>query len=659
MRWGALFKFDIFRTLLILLDGASVALGIWLAYALVFDGSVPAHFAIQQPYFLAMFLLGMWAMFSFLGVYSRRNPQLSERDARWIVLGATIAEGLNFVVQNGLSTDLWLYWVAFWGFAFIARSLIGIYASYRTYFFPSWQLYAVPLLVAVLGVALLRLQPITIQIPLQSLPISRVIHVVSFSVALGGILLSRWVLHWVFLWYKTPHHGRVARAILVGSDLELALFAQLNEISRRYKVVAILDNDPLKKGLRMQEARVVGRIDQLPEVARQFSSDHVLLLKESLAASEIQHVEDLCRKSALKLVRLGSLQESLIRSDSLSTSDLLERCEYRFLPSEQENYLKAKRVMVTGAGGSIGSELVRQILRCEPAQVILLGRGENSIFELEQELRGASLLHKTRSVIVNITDRKGLQRAFVELRPQVVFHAAAHKHVPLMEQNIHEAVRNNVLGTWNVMELAGQQQVERVVMISTDKAVAPKSVMGATKRKAESVVAHCAKQYPQTLYSVVRFGNVLGSRGSVVRLFLDQIRRGGPVTVTDPRMTRYFMTIPEAVSLVLATGLLSRKFGIFVLEMGLPHRIVDLAEKMIRLCGLEPGLDIQIQFTGVRPGEKLDEVLVQEGEELVETANPQVRRLASPQAAAESVWLPVDEDFEAEKSEIRQKLLDL
>jgi len=232
---------------------------------------------------------------------------------------------------------------------------------------------------------------------------------------------------------------------------------------------------------------------------------------------------------------------------------------------------------------------------------------------------------RTQSVIVNIVDKSGLDFVFQKYKPQIVFHAAAHKHVPLMEHSPREALLNNVLGTWNVAECAGQYGVERFVMISTDKAVAPKSIMGATKRKAEQVIYQVSQQYSDTQYSVVRFGNVLGSRGSVVRLFLEQIRQGGPVTVTDPRMTRFFMTIPEAVSLVLASGGLRRSLGIYVLDMGTPYKIVDLAEKMIRLCGLEPGRDIRIEFTGARPGEKIDEILVQEGEDLLPTDIPLVQ----------------------------------
>lgn len=640
-----LFKFDLFRSTLLFADIAIMTLAMGCAYLLVFDGVVPESFREQFSFFLSMATMVTLSFFAAMGIYSRRIPSLGEREVRWLVVGATLGEVVAYATQNLFASWMWAYWIAFWVFVFLARGLIGVYASYRSLLFPQWQLYAVPVLAGLVGAVLLKVQGPGLPYPDSSLPVSRSIHVLYYFISLSGFIGGRWLLHWAFLYYKKPH-GKRPRAILVGDGLELFLFSRLNELARSYHVVGVLDNDPLTWGMRIQNVRVMGGLNQLEPLARQMDADTVLMLKDTLTATELTLLESVCRENKLKQVRLGSLQESLLRSDSLSTADLLERKEYRFLPNSSENYLQGKRVLVTGAGGSIGSELVRQILLCDPLQVVLLGRGENSIFELERELQTKGLLPKTASVIVNVAERDGLERCFKQFAPQVVFHAAAHKHVPLMEANVHEAIRNNVQGTWNVMDLAGLYGVERVVMISTDKAVAPASVMGATKRRAEQVVAHCAMLYSKTHYSVVRFGNVLGSRGSVVRIFLDQIRQGGPVTVTDPRMTRFFMTIPEAVSLVLASGNLQTEFGVFVLEMGKPYRIVELAEKMIRLCGLEPGRDIRIEFSGVRPGEKLEEVLVTGAERLVETTNPSIRRLVTPieglDGSQGSLWLSQD-----------------
>lgn len=619
-----LLKFDIYRLGLIALDLLIMGLSMQIGYWFVFEGQIPFDFQQQLPYAVAMSASTVLALYGFLGVYSRRLPQFGERDARLILLGAAIAEGFSFLISTLLPPMYWPYGILFLITVFLVRAGIGVYASYRTYFFPNWQLISVPLLAGVFAVTLVRLQNPMFIVPAEELPISRTVHALYFFFSASGFLLGRWTLHRLFWWYRKPVVRR-EKALLIGSDLELLMFSRMNEMSKSYRIVGVLDKDPLKWGMRVREARILGGIPLLEQAAMELSVDCILLLKDSLSQEDVRHVERVCRTLRIRLVRMGSLQESLLRADSLVTADLLERKEYRYLPQDGENYLQEKVVMVTGAGGSIGSELVRQILQCGPKSVILLGRGENSIFELEKELVASGVQETTQSVIVNIVDRDGLDCVFRKHKPQIVFHAAAHKHVPLMEHSPREALQNNVLGTWNVAECAGQYGVERFVMISTDKAVAPKSVMGATKRKAEQVIYQVSQQFPDTQYSVVRFGNVLGSRGSVVRLFLEQIRQGGPVTVTDPRMTRYFMTIPEAVSLVLASGGLRRSFGIYVLDMGTPYKIVDLAEKMIRLCGLEPGRDIRIEFTGVRPGEKIDEILVQDGEDLVATEIPLVQ----------------------------------
>lgn len=627
--WKNLFKFDAFRMMMLVADVIAMVVAMRTAYYLVFDGEIPAVFLAQLPFLLVMALAATLALFSALGVYSRRWPHLGEREVRTLVIGSVVSSILCYTLQDSIAPDFWALLVLFWMVAFVARALIGIYASYRSLLFPMWQLYAVPLFAALVAVALVRLQATALPSAPSGLPVSKTIHILYWALSIALMLALRWMVHWLFVYYKSPRLKNLQKAILVGDGDELSLFTRLNDMSRHYRVMAILDNDPLKWGMRVQQVRVLGGVALLGDVAVQMGAETVLVLRGSLTELEMAELEKRCRELNLRLVKLGSLHESLLRSDSLSTADLLERNEYRFLPSENENYLKGKTVMVTGAGGSIGSELVRQILRCGPRLVVLLGRGENSLFELERELAYSHTLAQTVSVVVNIADEQGLERCFRNYSPQVVFHAAAHKHVPLMEHNVNEAVRNNILGTWNVMDLCGRYGVERAVMISTDKAVAPASIMGGTKRRAEQVVADCAHRYENTHFAVVRFGNVLGSRGSVVRIFMDQIRQGGPVTVTDPRMTRFFMTIPEAVSLVLAAASLQKEFGVFVLEMGAPYRIAELAERMIRLCGLEPGTDIRIEYTGVRPGEKLEETLTAGSETLAATANASIRRLDS------------------------------
>lgn len=296
----------------------------------------------------------------------------------------------------------------------------------------------------------------------------------------------------------------------------------------------------------------------------------------------------------------------------LQVEDLLDREPVKVDLDSMAGYLSGRTVLVTGAGGSIGSELCRQIARFKPRCLILLDHCENAIYEIHRELGEQNLECELVPVVADIRDKQAMDNLFAGLRPQVVFHAAAHKHVPLMEDNPAAALKNNVLGTWNVARAAHDGQIETFILISTDKAVNPVSIMGATKRVAEMVIQYLA-QNSSTRFAAVRFGNVLGSSGSVVPLFQKQIARGGPVTVTHPEMTRFFMTIPEAVQLVIQAGALAKGGEIFVLDMGKPMKIVELARRMIKLAGFRPEQDIQIVYTGIRPGEKLcEEILTQE-----------------------------------------------
>jgi FlaA1/EpsC-like NDP-sugar epimerase len=317
-------------------------------------------------------------------------------------------------------------------------------------------------------------------------------------------------------------------------------------------------------------------------------------------------------------VRVASLRQVEIQ-------DLLRREPIQTDLELVRSLATGETVMVTGAGGSIGSELCRQVAGLEPAQIILLGHGENSIFDVLAELTERFPSVTAVPIIADVRDRERLRQVFQQYRPYSVFHAAAHKHVPLMEANIAEAVTNNVLGTKNVVELSAEFGVEHLVLISTDKAVRPTNIMGATKRIAEQIVQEVAEAHGRK-FVAVRFGNVLGSRGSVVPTFLRQIRAGGPVTVTHPEMRRYFMTIPEAVQLVLQAGAIGRGGEVFVLDMGEPIKVLDLATDLIRLSGLEVGTDIEIRFTGTRPGEKLYEELFFDSESAIATGHPKVLR---------------------------------
>lgn len=317
----------------------------------------------------------------------------------------------------------------------------------------------------------------------------------------------------------------------------------------------------------------------------------------------------------------GKVEISRIRD--VQIEDLLGRDPVTLDIESLSQFLQLKTVMVTGAGGSIGSELVRQIVRFEPKTLLLVERAEYALFSIDRELReiDGSSIHVP--LIADIADEQRMEQIFKEYRPQVVLHLAAHKHVPLMEYNTVEAIKNNVLGTRCVARLAGEYETEVFVLISTDKAVRPTSIMGASKRLAELVIQDLGKRY-NTRYLAVRFGNVIGSTGSVIPIFQEQIRRGGPVTVTHPDMTRYFMTIPEASQLVLQAASMGQGGEIFILDMGEPVRILDLATNLIRLCGMRPFEDIEIVFTGIRPGEKLSEELASIAEEATKTCHPKI-----------------------------------
>jgi FlaA1/EpsC-like NDP-sugar epimerase len=314
---------------------------------------------------------------------------------------------------------------------------------------------------------------------------------------------------------------------------------------------------------------------------------------------------------------------NISRLREVDITDLLRREPTRVKDELVGATITGRVVLVTGAGGSIGRELCRQIARWGPEELLLLGHGENSIFESLLELQESFPSLPVRPIIADVRDKSRLDMIFKEFHPQVVFHAAAHKHVPLMELNIEDAVLNNIQGTKNLVEVALKYDVERLVMISTDKAIRPVNVMGATKRMAEMIVLDAAERTGKA-FCVVRFGNVLGSRGSVVPLFKRQIAKGGPVTITHPDMKRYFMTIPEAVYLVLQAAGMSKGAETFVLNMGEQVRILDLAEDLIRLSGLEPGKDIEIVFTGIRPGEKISEDLWEDGHGFLPTEHPEI-----------------------------------
>ncbi|OXU14705.1 polysaccharide biosynthesis protein [Sedimentisphaera salicampi] len=397
----------------------------------------------------------------------------------------------------------------------------------------------------------------------------------------------------------------------------------------KYKIVGFVDDNPDKIKSIINGYEVLGTSEDIPDICEEYGVQEIAIALPSAKHEQRRRIIRLAEKTnavcriipTLAEITSGSVKVSQMRK--IDISDLLSRDEIKLDTKHIHSFINNKTVMVTGAGGSIGSELCRQIAGYGPKELVLLEQAENPLFEIEGQLQGISEMITVSPVIADICDRARVLHIFEHYRPDVVFHAAAHKHVPLMESNPGESVKNNVLGTKNVADAADQHKTEHFVLISSDKAVNPTSVMGSTKRIAEMYTTSLNEK-SDTNFTTVRFGNVLGSSSSVVPVFQRQIDEGGPVTVTHPEMTRYFMTIPEACLLVMQAAAMGKGGEVFLLDMGEPVKILELAKDMIKLNGYEPQIDIKIEFTGVRPGEKLFEELSVEGENMLPTDHPKV-----------------------------------
>jgi FlaA1/EpsC-like NDP-sugar epimerase len=410
--------------------------------------------------------------------------------------------------------------------------------------------------------------------------------------------------------------GRSRRILIVGAGDAGALVVREMQKNPQLNLspVCFIDDDPTKQKQRIHDIPVEGTLEDLGRVVDVWYIQEVIIAIPSAPGGVVRQVIDICREKDVPFRTMPGIYEliggkiNVGRLREVDITDLLRRAPVQIDTTLIGSNLSGKRVLITGAGGSIGNELCRQISRWGPESLILLGHGENTIFETSIELEKSFPTLPLHPVVADIRSLDRLANVIDNFNPQIIFHAAAHKHVPLMEINVEEAVTNNVIGTRNLVEVALNNDIDRLVLISTDKAIRPSSVMGATKRLAELLVLEAAHRSGKA-YSVVRFGNVLGSRGSVIPLFKRQIASGGPVTITHPDMERYFMTIPEAVHLVLQAAAMGHGGEVFVLRMGEQVRIMQLADDLIRLSGLEPEKDIDIVFTGIRPGEKLSEEL--------------------------------------------------
>ncbi len=469
---------------------------------------------------------------------------------------------------------------------------------------------------------------------LWKVPLS--VIVIDTVFAFSGVVALRVVRRVLYERYerdstRTGKGGRRKPVLLVGAGRAGLMAAK--EIQGRgdlaLDIRGFVDDDPEKRGAVVQGIKVLGSTRDLPRLVGELGIGDVIVTIAKASRRQIRRIVEICDSVPVHTQIIPGLYEILdgkveiSRIRDIEIEDLLGRDPVRLEEDDVAAFLKGKSVMVTGAGGSIGSEIARQVARFAPSSLLLLERAEFVLFNIDRELRQAWPEQVIVPLVADIGDESRMRWVMRQYRPAVIFHAAAHKHVPMMETNPTEAAKNNVLGTRLTGQIAGEMEAEAFVLISTDKAVRPTSVMGASKRVAELVIQDLDQRY-STRFVAVRFGNVMGSAGSVIPIFRDQIRRGGPVTVTHPDMVRYFMTIPEASQLVLQAGAMGEGGEIFILDMGEPVRILDLAKDMIALSGLKPYEDIDIVFSGIRPGEKLFEELETVGEHIEKTRHPKI-----------------------------------
>ena len=556
---------------ILLCDIPIVAIAAYAAFALRFDWFFPRHRPEFLPFFIAAILIKP-ALFVALGMYSRLWRYASVKDLMAVLVAVTVSS----VALSAL--------VAF-----------GTISGYLAEF-------------------------------------SRAVLVIDWLLTLcgtGGVRMAVRMVGETRARQGASAPTVVKRVLIVGAGEAGAMVAR--EVQRNPQIglepVAFLDDDHTKTGKHVHGVPVIGRLEALANAVETYSIDEVIIAMPKVSGTVVRIVTEACRESGTPsrivpgVFELLGGQLSVSRLRQVEISDLLRREPVTTQPGTGL-YLAQRRVLVTGAGGSIGSELCRQIALSNPSVLVLIGHGENSIFDAQAHLRQHFPAVQVQALIADIRDTSRLAACFHKTKPEIVFHAAAHKHVPLMEENPEEAITNNVLGTINVVDACLAASVERLVLISTDKAVSPTSMMGASKRVAEMIVRERARKAGRA-YSVVRFGNVLGSRGSVVPIFKRQIDLGGPITITHPDMKRFFMTIPEAVHLVLQAGGLSSGGELFVLNMGQPVKILQLAEDLVRLSGLSAA-EIPVVFTGLRPGEKLEERLWERNAMVRPTTHPEV-----------------------------------
>lgn len=536
------------------MDILLLCIAILLALALRFEGNIPANYLATAVWQLPVFILGMLTVHIILRLYTRV----------WQYAGS--AEALSITMACMADSVVW----------FISSFILGKFLPRSVY----------------------------------------ILAALIFLIFVGGIRFSLRVYSYLTSRPEFIARQNMRNVLIYGAgDAGAMILREIYNHPGNRQIVGFIDDDKNKKGRIFSGIKILGARENLAEIVVEKEVQEIIIAMPSIKGQIMREIVDACKQTGANITTLPGVYELIDGSAYVSqlrpveVTDLLGRSTVNLDTTVVGEFLRGKVILITGAGGSIGSEICRQCAKMNPKKLLLLGKGENSIYEINRELETNFPNLKKVPIIADVRDRERIRGIMEYFHPQVVFHAAAHKHVPLMEYQPMEAVRNNILGTKTVAEEAAAIGVEKFVMISTDKAVNPTSVMGCTKRVAEMFV-QSMNTVGATKYVAVRFGNVLGSRGSVIPLFKKQIAAGGPVTVTDPEMKRYFMTIPEASQLVLQAGAMAQGGEVFVLDMGKPVKIVDLARDLITLSGLTPDVDVPIVFTGLRPGEKLFEELL-------------------------------------------------
>lgn len=534
------------------------------------------------------------------------------------VVLVNLAAFLSFYIRfegNIPSEYFWTYYHSAWAATLIYLAVFYVFGLYKRL----WQYASIgELLLIVFAVTVGTAATVTVVYFLAPMRFPHSVAALLWFTTLFLVGASRFA--WRILQENvfTPHVPGSQRQVLIVGAGDAGVVAVRELKNRNYhegRPVGFIDDDPKKQHFQLMGIPVLGTHKDIARVVKNHNIDEVIIAMPSASGDIIREIVQITEKTGVDLKILPGVYDLL--SGKVDTKEIREVQVEDLLGREQVNvdleevagYLAGETVFVTGGGGSIGSEICRQITRFNPGKIVILGHGENSVFDIEQELRAEHPGIDIATEIVDIKDRDKIQLIFERYQPGVLFHAAAHKHVPLMEKNPEEALKNNIVGSFNLAEAADKVGLKTFVLISTDKAVNPTSVMGATKRVTEMIIQTMDKR-SKTKFVAVRFGNVLGSRGSVIPTFKKQITKGGPVTVTHPDMVRFFMTIPEASQLVIQAGAMAQGGETFILDMGKPVKIVDLARDLIRLSGFEPDVDIPIKFTGMRPGEKLYEELL-------------------------------------------------